>query len=64
VISRLKEHGVSLIVVTHNMHHLVEVADRVTVMRLGRTVATRMIKETTGEEIVGLITGAIGADAA
>jgi hypothetical protein len=27
-------------------------------------VATRMIKETTGEEIVGLITGAIGADAA
>ncbi len=39
LISRLKEHRVSVVLVTHNMQHLVEVANRVTVMRLGRTVA-------------------------
>jgi len=62
VISRLRDHGVSVIVVTHNMQHLIRVADRVTVMRLGRTVANRLVKDVTVEEIVGLITGAIGPD--
>ncbi len=63
VISNLRNHDVSVIVVSHNMQQLVQVADRITVMRLGRTVATRAVKETQVEEIIGLITGAIGADA-
>src|SRR5438270_1947477 len=62
VIRDLRNHDVSVIVVSHNMQQLMEVADRITVMRLGRTVATRVVRETTAEEIVGLITGAIGAD--
>jgi ABC-type sugar transport system ATPase subunit len=64
LVSRLRSHGVSVILVTHNMQHLVETADRVVVMRLGRTIATRAIKETSVQEIVGLITGAIPPDAA
>ena len=63
VIKDLRKHDVSVIVVSHNMQQLMDVADRITVMRLGRTVATRVVKETTVEEIIGLITGAIGADA-
>jgi len=63
VIRDLKRHNVSVIVVTHNMQQLVEVADRVTVMRLGRSIATRTIKDTNVSEIVGLITGAIAGDA-
>ena len=39
MVSRLRDHGVSVILVTHNMDHLVQVANRVTVMRLGRTIA-------------------------
>ena len=35
------------------------VCDRVTIMRLGSTIATRDIKNTEISEIVGLITGAI-----
>jgi ABC-type sugar transport system ATPase subunit len=62
LISRLKSHDVSVIVVSHNMQQVVDVADRVTVMRLGRTVASRVVGETTVEEIVGLITGAIPGD--
>lgn len=60
--SRLRERRVSVILVTHNMQHLMQVADRVTVMRLGRTIAHRSIKDTTVEEIVGLITGALPPD--
>jgi ABC-type sugar transport system ATPase subunit len=61
VIKDLRKHNVSVIVVSHNMQQLMEVANRITVMRLGRTVATRVVRETKAEEIVGLITGAIGA---
>ncbi len=62
VIRDLRNHNVSVIVVSHNMAQLMGVADRITVMRLGRTVATRVVKDTVVGEIVGLITGAIGAD--
>jgi ABC-type sugar transport system ATPase subunit len=62
LVARLGKRQVSVILVTHNMQHLMQVADRVTVMRLGRTVATRAIKDTTTEEVVGLITGALPPD--
>lgn len=59
LIRRLRDKGVSVIVVSHNMAQLISVADRVTVMRLGRTIATREIAGTTPEDLVGLITGAV-----
>jgi ABC-type sugar transport system ATPase subunit len=62
VIRDLRTHDVSVIVVTHNMQQLMEVADRVTVMRLGRSIATRTVKDTNVSEVVGLITGAIPGD--
>ncbi|GLK16583.1 ATP-binding cassette domain-containing protein [Herbiconiux flava] len=64
LIGRLRDHGVSVILVSHNMQQLVQVADRVTVMRLGRTIATRDVADVTPEGIVGLITGAVPADVA
>ena len=51
-----------VIVVSHNMQHIMAVCDRVTIMRLGTTIATREIKNTDVSEIVGLITGAITVD--
>ena len=63
VIRDLRKHDVSVIVVSHNMQQLMSVADRITVMRLGRTIATRTVKDTQVSEIVGLITGAIPGDA-
>ncbi|HEV7274687.1 MAG TPA: ATP-binding cassette domain-containing protein [Devosiaceae bacterium] len=62
VIRDLRKHDVSVIVVSHNMQQLMSVADRITVMRLGRTIATRTVSETQVSEIVGLITGAIPGD--
>jgi ABC-type sugar transport system ATPase subunit len=63
LILRLKSHNVSVIVVSHNMQQLASVADRVTVMRLGRSIATRDVRDTSVEQIVGLLTGAISTDA-
>jgi ABC-type sugar transport system ATPase subunit len=62
VIRDLRKHDVSVIIVSHNMQQLMSVADRITVMRLGRSIATRTVKDTEVKEIVGLITGAIPGD--
>jgi ABC-type sugar transport system ATPase subunit len=62
VIRGLREQDVSVIIVSHNMQQLMSVADRITVMRLGRSIATRTVKDTEVNEIVGLITGAIPGD--
>ena len=62
VIRDLRKHDVSVIVVSHNMQQLMSVADRITVMRLGRTIATRTVADTKVSDIVGLITGAVAGD--
>ncbi|MBX3083742.1 MAG: sugar ABC transporter ATP-binding protein [Anaerolineae bacterium] len=63
LISDLKRHGSTVVVISHNLEHVFEVADRLIVLRRGRRVGTRKKSETTKEEIVGLITGAIKGDA-
>ena len=59
LIRQLKEHNVSVIVISHNMRDVFDVSDRIVVLRGGRVVASRMKNETNMEEIVMLITGAI-----
>lgn len=62
LIDDLKRHGRTVLVITHNMEHVFEVADRLIVLRHGRCVGIRKRNETTREEVVGLITGAIKGD--
>lgn len=50
--------GVSFILISHNMDHIFNLADRVVVMRNGRMVGDLRISETSRAEVVGLITGA------
>lgn len=58
LILRLRERGLAVVVITHNMVDVFEVADRAIVMRLGRRVATLLMKESTPEDVVAAITGA------
>jgi D-xylose transport system ATP-binding protein len=58
LIQRLKQQGLAVVVISHNLHDVFEVADRVIVMRLGRRAATFDIRNTTPERIVAAITGA------
>ena len=60
LILRLKDQGLGVVVISHNMVDVMEVADRVIVLRLGRRVATYKVSETTPDEVVGAITGSRG----
>lgn len=62
IILQLRDQGKAIILVSHNIDFVFSVADRVQVMRLGQVQGIRKISETTREEIVGLITGAIEPD--
>ena len=61
LIHRLKETGHAVILVSHRMPDVFDVCDRVAVLRRGSKVADKRIKETTPEEVTGLIIGAIEA---
>jgi D-xylose transport system ATP-binding protein len=57
MIEQVKSRGVAVIVITHNMLHAFQVADRIVVLRQGRVAGTRAVGETTTDEVVTLITG-------
>ena len=59
LIEDLKSHGRSVVVISHNLEHVFEVADTIFVLRNGRRVARVAKADTTRHEVVGLITGAI-----
>jgi simple sugar transport system ATP-binding protein len=61
LIRRMKDQGLSVILISHRMPDVFEVCDRVVVMRRGRKVADKMIAQSSPEEVTGLITGAIQA---
>lgn len=56
-VQETKRSGHSTIFITHNMHHVFEVADRIVVLRLGKKVGDLIASETTLEEVTALITG-------
>jgi D-xylose transport system ATP-binding protein len=58
LILRLKERGLGVVLISHNVADVFEVADRVIVLRLGKRVATFETANTTTDEVVGAITGA------
>jgi D-xylose transport system ATP-binding protein len=58
LIRRLRDQGLAVVVISHNLADVFEVVDRVIVLRLGRRVGTFEIKTTTPEQIVAAITGA------
>src|SRR3712207_4771064 len=63
-IRRVADQGVAVVFISHSMPHVIEVSDRVQVLRLGRRVATYRTADTTMEELVAAMTGATGEAAA
>ena len=58
LIRRLKQQGLAVVVISHNLHDVFEVTDRAIVMRLGQRAATFDIKTSTSEQVIAAITGA------
>ncbi len=58
LIKQLRIQGLGVVLISHNLHDIFEVADRIVVLRLGRRSATFRRKDTNPEEVVAAITGA------
>ena len=62
LIRRVRERGLAVVLISHNMPNVFEVADRIHIMRLGRRVALTSPREHTMAEVVGIMTGALPGD--
>ncbi len=58
LVERLRENGLAVIMISHNMSDVRAVADRVSVLRLGRNNGTFTVADVSQEDIVAAITGA------
>lgn len=58
LVERLRENGLAVILISHNMSDVMAVADRVSVLRLGRNNGTFDVGDTTMQEMIAAITGA------
>jgi len=63
LVRRLRDSGLGVIVISHNIANIFAVSDRICVLRLGRNNGEYMKASTTPEEIVAAITGARHEDA-
>ncbi|WP_366656195.1 ATP-binding cassette domain-containing protein [Fodinicurvata sp. EGI_FJ10296] len=59
LIKRMRDSGVTVVLISHRMPDVFAVADRLVVLRRGRKVADKPVAGTSPEEATGLITGAI-----
>jgi len=57
-VKEMREAGHSVLLITHNIHHVFEVADRIIVMRRGEIVAEQTVADTDLLTVESLITGA------
>ena len=57
IIRSLKQKGVTIIYISHRLEEVFRISDRVSVMRDGRYVATRLTKETNRKELINLMVG-------
>jgi ABC-type sugar transport system ATPase subunit len=58
LISRMKSQGLAILLISHNFDQVLRLADHIWVMRQGDVMAGMRAKDTTGDELVALITGA------
>src|ERR687896_60431 len=56
LVKRLAEQGLGVVIVSHNLHDIFEVADNISVLRLGQNVAEFKRTETSEQEVVHAIT--------
>jgi ABC-type sugar transport system ATPase subunit len=63
LIKEVRGQGLSIIMISHNLPEVFAVADRITVLRLGRTITTMRREDTSLEAVVGMMTGAVGVAA-
>lgn len=56
LVVRLRERGMTVLIISHNLEHVFSIADRIAVMKNGSMVGVVSTSEVTREEVVGMIT--------
>ena len=64
LVSRLAEQGLAVVLISHNLHDIFAVADRITVLRLGKNVGIYDRRTTTQQEVVHAITAGVATKVA
>ena len=59
LVERLAHQGLAVVLISHNLHDIFAVADRITVLRLGRSIAVYERSKTTQQEVVQAITAGV-----
>jgi len=59
LVRRLADQGLAVVLISHNLHDVFEVGDRITVLRLGRSIAVYERTATTQQEVVQAITAGV-----
>jgi fructose transport system ATP-binding protein len=62
LIRTIRDRGLPVLLISHNMPHVFELADRIHIMRLGLRVALTTPKKHTMGEVVAIMTGAMPGD--
>lgn len=62
LIKRTRDRGIAVVVISHSVPFVFDVADRIIVLRLGSTAATLSPADTTHDDIVAAITGAVATN--
>lgn len=57
ILKNLKEQGNTIVIITHKMNEVMEISDRVTVLRKGKTIATVNTKETNAKTLIEMMVG-------
>ncbi len=57
LIKSLKDHGLSVIIISHNLQHVFTIVDRIMVLRRGKKVGVVNAHATDQDEVVSMITG-------
>lgn len=55
LVREMRSHGLAVLMISHNLNHVFENSDRITVMKTGRVVGSRRVTETSREEILRMI---------
>ena len=56
LVRNMRTRGISIIIISHNLEHVFQIADRIAVMKNGELVGVVDTAATTRDEIVGMIT--------
>jgi simple sugar transport system ATP-binding protein len=63
LITEVRSQGVAVVMISHNLPEVFAVADRITVLRHGRTIVSLAKTETSLDAVVGMMTGAVAVAA-